>query len=286
MERNVGPDPLHGGQERLRPGVVLVAVRGPRGVRIRREQGQPDQARAPGEQHPGGAGGRRRVGGAEGLHGEVAVQQERQGRLRRAVRADEAAAGGRAEQAGGEGGGGLPGHAAGDHDVAVRRRRLGVRYRLRGSGPRAGLGREREDHDSGHGDVREHGRPAVEVHADVRRGEVRRGRQASDEEGHGQGGDELQERVRGVDRDRRGRAPGHQGADGGEQLQRSGADHRVLAVPAARNALAAGNEPPGGRAAQGGGVRLLAAVPVRSAPRGEGREPVPAGFQEAEGQGR
>ena len=207
-------------------------------------------------------------------------------RVHRLLRRAPPLAGAGEEQARDQGGGGLPRHASQGDDLDPGRRRLGLRYRLRRSGPRHGFGRRHQVPGRGHGDVREHGRPAVEGHADVRRGEVRRGRQASDEEGPGQAHDGLQERVRGVDRGGRGPAPGHQGADRGADVQRPGDRDLLLAVPAARIPEQAGHEPPGRGGAARGGVRLLAAVPLRSAPRGEGREPVPAGFQEAEGQGQ
>ena len=64
-----------------------------------------------------------------------------------------------------------------------RRRRLGLRHRLRRPGPRAGDGPQREHPGARHRGLFEHRRPSVEVDAARRRGQVRRRRQASRQEG-------------------------------------------------------------------------------------------------------
>ena len=61
--------------------------------------------------------------------------------------------------------------------VELRRRRLGLRHRLRRPGPRPRLGPRRQHPGAGHRGLLEHRRPGVEVDSARRRGQVRRRRQ-------------------------------------------------------------------------------------------------------------
>ena len=63
--------------------------------------------------------------------------------------------------------------------VDHRRRRLGLRHRLRRTGPRAGQRPRRQRAGAGHGGLFQHRRADVQVHAARRGGQVRRGRQAA-----------------------------------------------------------------------------------------------------------
>ena len=84
---------------------------------------------------------------------------------------------------------GAPGRVA-DPPLGVdhRRRRLGLRHRLRRPGPRAGPALRRERAGVGHGGLFQHRRPDLQGHAYRRRGQVLRRRQAHRQEGPGPAG--------------------------------------------------------------------------------------------------
>ena len=78
------------------------------------------------------------------------------------------------------------------------RRRLGLRHRLRRTGPRARLGQERERAGARYRGLLEHRRADVEGHAARRGGEVCRQRQAEQPQRPGHGSRELRLGLRGA----------------------------------------------------------------------------------------
>ena len=145
-----------------------------------------------------------------------------------------------------------PGRSSGEEErVDRRRRRLGLRHRVRRARPRPLDGRGREHPGARHRGVLEHRRPAVQGHAARGRGQVRRGRQVDREEGPRAPGDGLPHRLRGPGGVRgEGRADG-EGAPGGRELPRPLAGHRLQ--PLHRPRLRPGER---ARAAEaGGGLR-------------------------------
>ena len=155
-----------------------------------------------------------------------------------------------------------------------RRRRLGLRHRLRRPRPRAGHGPRREHPRARHRGVLEHRRPGVEGHAARRVGQVRDGRQGDRQEGPRPDGHDLRQRLRRARRLRReGRADG-EGLPGGRGVPGPVDHHRLQ--PLHRPRLRPGEGP---RPAEAGGRhRLLAALPLRPAARGDRREPARARF--------
>ena len=265
------------GRERRRPrtGMGELALRGQRRVRPRLSPGhrQPDRAgasagaearrahrRGSGDGDPAGAAGDRvglpRAASARG-------RAEGQARRRDGSRRGQSA---RAR--------GLPGAAIG---VDRRRRRLGLRHRLRRARPRPRHGQGRQHPGARHRGLLEHRRPGVEGDAARRVGEVRRGGQDDPAQGSGDDGHRLRQRLRRPDRDGREQRAGARGDARGGGLLRNVAHPGLLAVHRARHRHAPRHEAGGARR----GVRLLAAVPLRSDDAGTGHEPVPAGLAAA-----
>ena len=158
-----------------------------------------------------------------------------------------------------------------------RRRRLGLRHRLRRAGPGPLVGPQRQHPRPRHRGLLQHGRPGLQVHPARRRGEVRRRRQGDGQEGPGRDRPLLRQRLRGPDQPRRQRRPVDQGAPRGRGVGRPLARHRLRHVHRARHRHVDVDEPPEGRRE----VRLLAALPV-PAERGGGRHAVQAGLREAD----
>jgi pyruvate-ferredoxin/flavodoxin oxidoreductase len=115
-----------------------------------------------------------------------------------------------------------------------RRRRLGLRHRLRRPGPRAGLRPQRQCAGAGHRGVLQHRRPGLQVHADGRGGQVRRRRQADDEEGPGHDRHDLRQHLRG--QVAMGANPARRSRPSPRpSVRRPVADHRLLALHRARH---------------------------------------------------
>ena len=105
--------------------------------------------------------------------------------------------------------------------VDPRRRRLGLRHRLRRPRSRHGLRPQREHPGPGHRGLLQHRRPGLQVHPHRRRGEVRHGRQVAAQEGPGHDRHGLRQRLRGQGgHGRQGRAGG-QGLPGSRKLRRT-----------------------------------------------------------------
>src|SRR5581483_1327064 len=163
-------------------------------------------------------------------------------------------------------------------DLDRRRRRLGLRHRLRRTRSRAGERREREHPGARYRGLLQHRRPAVEIHADRRRGEVRGCRQARRQEGPRADGNGLRPRVCGAGRVRREGRADAQGVHRGRSVSRAVADHRLQPLHRPRLRHGCRPRPPEARRRQ----RLLAAVSVRPAPRGGRRTGPRARFGRAE----
>ena len=151
------------------------------------------------------------------------------------------------------------------------RRRLGLRHRLRRSGPRAGQRPRRQRARHGHGSLFQHRRADEQVHAARRGGEVRRRRQADGQERPRPHCHDLRPYLRGErGAGREGRADA-QGVRRGGILSRPVAHHRLQPLHRARHRGGHGR----GRAAAKarGGFRPVAALPLRPAPRRTRREP-------------
>ena len=87
-------------------------------------------------------------------------------------------------------------HAGEEERLDHRRRRLGLRHRLRRPGSCAGQRTQCERARARHRGLLQHRRPGVEIHAARRGGEIRRGRQARTEEGSRPHGHDLRQRLR------------------------------------------------------------------------------------------
>ena len=151
--------------------------------------------------------------------------------------------------------------------LAGRRRRLGLRHRLRRTRSRPVHAPQGQHPGARHGGLLEHGRPGVQEHAAGRGRQVRRGRQGRPQEGPRPDGHELRPRLRRLGRLRGQGQPHGAGLPGGRELRRAVADHRLqpLHRPRLRSAFRR-------RAAEAGRqLRRLAAVSLRSAPRSPGR---------------
>ena len=152
-----------------------------------------------------------------------------------------------------------------------RRRRLGVRHRLRRARSRARLGPQRQHPRARHRGVLEHRRAGLEVHAAWRGREVRRRRQARPQEGPRADGGGLRQRVRRADRDGRVRAADRGRLPRGRSARRPVDHHRLQPLHRPRHqhalrhaaaeargrlrALAALSLPAGGRRPRARGVR-------------------------------
>ena len=141
-----------------------------------------------------------------------------------------------------------------------RRRRVGVRHRLRWPGPRAGLGPERQHPRPRHRGLLEHRRPGLQGHPARRRGEVRGGREGQREEGSRPDGGRVRERLRGADCDGRvvaaddGCVPRSRGARRAVDHHRLQSLHRAWHQHALRHAAAETR----------GRERTLAALPLQT----------------------
>ena len=155
-----------------------------------------------------------------------------------------------------------------------RRRRLGVRHRLRRARPRPRLGTQRQRPRARHRGLLEHRRPGVEVHAARSGRQVRRRRKAERQEGSRSPRDLLRERLRRPHRARRRQPSDGQGSRGGRRMERAVARDRVQPLHRARDRDAEGHAPAEARRRHG----LLAALALRPATRGPGRASVPARF--------
>ncbi len=118
--------------------------------------------------------------------------------------------------------------------LAGRRRRLGLRHRLRRPRPRPRPASRRQRAGARHRGLLEHRRPAVEGDPARRRGQVRQRRQGDGEEGPRHGDDELRPRLRRPGRVRRQGQPGRAGLRRGRRLPGPVADHRLQPVHRAR----------------------------------------------------
>ena len=165
--------------------------------------------------------------------------------------------------------GSVPGGAqvqgpAGEEDVLdVRRRRLGLRHRLRRPGPRGGKRRQRQRAGGGHRGVLQHRRPKLQGNAGGRRGAVRGQRQEDRQEGSGRHPHELRQRLRGAGGHGRQLQPAGQGAEGSRGVRGPVRDHRLRALHLARPEVRHARRPRRDEAS--GGKRLLVAVPLRPA---------------------
>ena len=112
----------------------------------------------------------------------------------------------------------LPGE---EERVARRRRRLGVRHRLRRPRSRAGEPARRQHPGHGHRGVLEHRRPGVESDAARRRRQVRRRGQAGRQEGSRPAGQHVRARLRGEGRLRRQDGPDGAGVSRSRVLSRA-----------------------------------------------------------------
>ena len=161
LRRQPADDAVHGEPRRARPGLVELALRGQRRVRPR----HPPRARQPRRSRPGPAARGLAAGSASSsaprileadqtTEAGIAAQRERVVALRDALRSlagPEAAAPRAARR--------LPGQ---EERLDRRRRRLGLRHRLRRPRPRALAAPQRERAGARHRGVLEHRRPAVE----------------------------------------------------------------------------------------------------------------------------
>ena len=148
-----------------------------------------------------------------------------------------------------------------------RRRRLGLRHRLRRAGPGPLVRPQREHPRPRHRGLLQHRRPGLQGHPARRRREVRGRRQAHRQEGPGRHRPGLRQRLRGPDLAGRQRRPDDQGAPRGRGLAGAEPRHRLLHLHRARHRHEPVHEPPEGRRQ----VRLLAALPL-PAQRGRGRD--------------
>ena len=155
-----------------------------------------------------------------------------------------------------------------------RRRRLGLRHRLRRPRPRPGHEPQRQRPRPRHRGLFQHGRPGLQVHADRFRRQVRLVRQEDLQEGPRPDGHELRLRLRRLGGHGRQHEPVPQGLPRGRILSRALAHHRLFAVHQPRHR----HEQVPGRGEAGRGHGLLDPLPLQPA-AGQGRqEPVPARF--------
>ena len=153
-----------------------------------------------------------------------------------------------------------------------RRRRLGLRHRLRWTRPRPRLREERQHPGARHRGLFQHRRSGVEGDAARRDGEVRHSGEDDAAQGSGADGRRLRQRLRRPDRHgRQHRTGARRDARGGGVL-RAVPDPGVLAVHRPRHRHAPRHEAGGARR----GLRLLAAVPLRPDDARTRDEPVPA----------
>ena len=157
-----------------------------------------------------------------------------------------------------------------------RRRRLGVRHRLRRPRPGPVVGPQRQHPRPRHRGLLEHRRPVLEGDAARRRGQVRGGRQGHRQEGPRRDRALVRQRLRRPDLDGRQRSADHQGAARSRCLAGSVAGDRLQHLHRPRHRHVEVDDPPEGR----GQERLLAAVPLPPV-RGRGRQAVQARLDDA-----
>ena len=129
----------------------------------------------------------------------------------------------------------LAGSARPQERLDRRRRRLGLRHRLRRPRPRARLRPRREHPRAGHRGLLEHGRPGVEGDAARGGGQVRGRRQAERQEGPRHDRDVLRQRLRRPDRARRRQPADGQGARARPTRDRAVARDRLQPLHRARH---------------------------------------------------
>ena len=244
------------------PGVVELAVRGQRRVRVRLPAGARRARRPP--RAACSSSSRRRSATAWRRRFSTRISRARPASPRSAS-ASWRCAGSSPRVHDGRGApardaGRLPGQ---EERVARRRRRLGLRHRLRRPRSRAGQPARRQHPRPRHRGLLEHRRPGVEGDAARRRRQVRRRRQDGRQEGSRPAGEHVRARLR-----REGRLRRQDGADGaglprGRVVPRAVADHRLQ--PLHRPRLRHGARRVAAEA--GRRFRRLAAVPLRSAAR-------------------
>ena len=207
---NLPTTPWSQNARRPGPGLGQQPVRGQRRVRPRHAAGARRAAR------PGADAGARAARARSARRWPPRCSKRRRTPTRRSARSASAskqlkailARRSRSPQAAAAAGGGRqPGRA---QRLDRRRRRLGLRHRLRRPRPRARLGPQRQHPGARHRGLQQHRRPGVEVHAARRGGQVRRRRQGDRQEGPRHDRHGLRQRLRGAGRD--GRQPGADGA--------------------------------------------------------------------------
>ena len=188
------------------------------------------------------AQGRRCPGGMRaGFHGQA--DQQRTGSVRRGAQVQ---------------------GPVGEEDVLdVRRRRLGLRHRLRRPGPRGGKRRQRERVGGGHRGVLQHRRPKLQGNAGRCRGAVRGQRQEDRQEGPGRHPHELRQRLRGAGGHGCQLQPAGQGAERSRGVRGPVRDHRLRALHFTRPEVRHARRPRRDEAS--GGKRLLVAVSLQPA---------------------
>ena len=141
-----------------------------------------------------------------------------------------------------------------------RRRRLGLRHRVRWRGPGPVVRSQRQHPGPRHGGLLQHRWPVVEGDAAWRRGQVRGRRQGHRQEGPRRDRAFVRQRLRRAGLDGRERPADDQGAARGGRLAGTVAGHRVQHLHRPRHRHVEVDEPPEGR----GQERLLAAVSLPS----------------------
>ena len=194
LRRQPADDAVHDQQRRPRTGLVELAVRGQRGVRVRLPHGARRAHRGRSRPRPAHRGAaRRRL-----AHGDSRRRPVERGRDRRPARTGRRTA---RQARGTEHRRGTPPRNArrlpGEEERLARgRRRLGLRHRLRRPGSRAGEPAQRQHPGHGHRGVLEHRRPGLEGDAARRVGQVRRGGQTGRQEGPRPAGEHVRPRLR------------------------------------------------------------------------------------------
>ena len=161
--------------------------------------------------------------------------------------------------------------------VDRRRRRVGLRHRLRWARPRARERTQRERARARHRGLLEHRRPGLEGHASRRRRQVRRGRQGPGQEGPRHDRDRVRRRVRRPDRDGRRHAAHGEGARRGRGPPWPLARDRLQPLHRARHRHVDRDD----ASARRGRDRVLAAVAVRAGGGRARRAPVPSRLEAA-----
>ena len=140
--------------------------------------------------------------------------------------------------------------------VDHRRRRLGLRHRLRRRRPGPVVGTQRQHPRPRHRGLLEHRRSVIEGDAARRGGQVRGGRQGHGQEGSRRDRPVIRQRLRRPGLDGRERSADHQGVARGGCLAGAVAGHRLQHLHRPRDRHVEVDDPPEGR----GQERLLAAL--------------------------